>query len=154
MLLQLDSGFTKAVDEVVREYSIAPRALLAEITESVFLDMQESAAANLNALAGLGVQLGIDDFGAGYSSLLYLKRFPVQFLKIDRTFVNGLPGNQEDAAIVEAIVSLGRSLELATIAEGVETAEQHDLLRSLGCTYAQGYFISPPKPANDCVLVP
>jgi EAL domain-containing protein (putative c-di-GMP-specific phosphodiesterase class I) len=114
--------------------------------------METSAAIHLNELAGLGVQLGIDDFGTGYSSLLYLKRFPVQFLKIDRSFVNGLPGNQEDIAIVESIVTLGRSLELATIAEGVETVEQLELLRSFGCTYAQGYYIAPPKPANECAL--
>jgi len=151
-LLQLDSGFTTVVDNVIRAYSVAPRAVLAEITESVFLDMHESAATNLNALAGLGVRLGIDDFGTGYSSLLYLKRFPVQFLKIDRSFVNGLPGNKEDAAIVKAIVLLGRSLELETIAEGVETVDQLELLRSLGCTYAQGYFIAEPKPAHECAL--
>ena len=152
--LQLDAEFSNAVERTIARYSIAPRSLLAEITESVFLDMQKAATIHLNALAGLGVQLGIDDFGMGYSSLLYLKRFPVQFLKIDRSFVNELPGNQEDLAIVKAIASLGRSLEIVTIAEGVETAEQLDLLRSLGCTYAQGHFISRPKPASECVLTP
>lgn len=151
-LLQLDSGFTAIVDRAIRDCGVAPRALLAEITESVFLDMHESAATNLNALAGLGVRLGIDDFGAGYSSLLYLKRFPVQFLKIDRSFVDGLPDNPDDAAIVEAIVRLGRSLEIETIAEGVETQEQLELLRKVGCTYAQGYFVAEPKPASQCGL--
>jgi diguanylate cyclase (GGDEF)-like protein/PAS domain S-box-containing protein len=150
--LQLDTGVAGVVADVMQECSIEPRSLLIEITETVFLDMKKAAASHLNALARLGVQLGIDDFGTGYSSLLYLKRFPVRFLKIDRSFVNGLPGNQEDAAIVEAIVRLGRSLELATIAEGVETKEQFDALRSVGCTYAQGYYIAQPRPAAECAL--
>jgi diguanylate cyclase (GGDEF)-like protein/PAS domain S-box-containing protein len=151
-LRQLDAGFAKVVERAVHQCSITPRSLHVEITESVLLDLQKSAASHLNMLAGLGLQLGIDDFGTGYSSLLYLKRFPVRFLKIDRSFVDGLPENQEDAAIVEAIVRLGQSLELATVAEGVETAEQMELLRSLGCTYAQGYYIAPPKPAQECAL--
>ncbi|HKU66874.1 MAG TPA: EAL domain-containing protein [Candidatus Baltobacteraceae bacterium] len=151
-LRQLNSGFTESVEKIVRRCSIVPRSLHVEVTESVLLDMHKSAATYLNALAGLGLQLGIDDFGTGYSSLIYLKRFPVRFLKIDRSFVDGLPENQEDLAIVEAIVRLGQSLELATVAEGVETAEQYDLLRSLGCTYAQGDYIAPPRPADECVL--
>ena len=151
-LRQLDTGFAKVVERAMHQCSITPRSLHVEITESVLLDLQKSAASHLNMLAGLGLQLGIDDFGTGYSSLLYLKRFPVRFLKIDRSFVDGLPENQEDAAIVEAIIRLGQSLELATIAEGVETAEQMELLRSLGCTYAQGYYIAPPKPAKECAL--
>jgi EAL domain-containing protein (putative c-di-GMP-specific phosphodiesterase class I) len=114
----------------------------------VLIDMQKSAGAHLNALARIGVCLGIDDFGTGYSSLIYLKRFPVGFLKIDRSFVAGLPHNQEDAAIVEAIIRLGQSLELTTIAEGVETAEQFAVLRELGCSNAQGYFIAEPLPAG------
>jgi diguanylate cyclase (GGDEF)-like protein/PAS domain S-box-containing protein len=150
--LQLEASFVQAVEQRLRERSVAPRSLLVELTESVFLDMKKAAASHLNSLARLGVQLGIDDFGTGYSSLLYLKRFPVRFLKIDRSFVGGLPANQEDAAIVEAIVRLGRSLELATIAEGVETKEQLEVLRSMGCTCAQGYYIAQPKPAEECKL--
>lgn len=149
---QLDTGIAAVVDDALKEYAIEPRLLLIEITETVFLDMKKAAAGHLNSIARLGVQLGIDDFGTGYSSLLYLKRFPVRFLKIDRSFVSGLPSNQEDAAIVEAIVRLGRSLELATIAEGVETKDQLDVLRSLGCTYAQGYYIGHPRPAAECAL--
>jgi diguanylate cyclase (GGDEF)-like protein/PAS domain S-box-containing protein len=149
--LQLNGGLPSIVEQVVAQCT-APRSLLVEITESVFLDMKGPAAAHLNALARLGVQLGIDDFGTGYSSLLYLKRFPVRFLKIDRSFVSGLPGDSEDAAIVESIVRLGTSLELATVAEGVETAEQFGVLRAMGCTYAQGYYIAPPRPAAECTL--
>lgn len=145
---QLNGGLTTIVQQVIRQCE-EPRSLLIEITESVFLDMKGSAAANLNALARLGVQLGIDDFGTGYSSLLYLKRFPVRFLKIDRSFVNGLPGNQEDAAIIEAILRLGKSLELTTVAEGVETQEQLEMLRAMGCTHVQGYFVGTPKPAEE-----
>lgn len=149
--LQIDIGLTTIVEQVVAQCA-QPRTLFIEVTESVFLEMKRSAAAHLNALARLGVQLGIDDFGTGYSSLLYLKRFPVRFLKIDRFFVNGLPSNQEDAAIVEAIVRLGRSLELVTIAEGVETRAQWEVLRSFGCTHAQGYYFAPPKPAAEIAL--
>jgi diguanylate cyclase (GGDEF)-like protein len=149
--LQIDTGLTTIVEQVVAQCA-HPRSLFIEVTESVFLEMKRSAAAHLNALARLGVQLGIDDFGTGYSSLLYLKRFPVRFLKIDRFFVKGLPANQEDTAIVEAIVRLGNSLELTTIAEGVETKEQREVLRSFGCTHAQGYYFAPPKPAAEVAL--
>lgn len=88
--------------------------------------------------------------GTGYSSLLYLKRFPVRFLKIDKSFVDGLPDNQEDGIIVRAIVQLGQSLDLSTVAEGVETAEQYEALREIGTKYAQGYCISKPKPPDEC----
>lgn len=152
-LRQLDAEFPPLVREILERYSIAPDRLRVEVTESVLIDMQKSAGIHLNALAGMGVQLGIDDFGTGYSSLVYLKRFPVRFLKIDRSFVDGLPNNQEDAAIVEAIIRLGLSLELVTIAEGVETAEQFESLRALGCTCAQGNFFAPPRPAEECPLV-
>ena len=151
-LRQLDSNFTTVVEDALRASALAPQSMHVEVTESVLLDMQKSAASNLNELAGIGVQLGIDDFGTGYSSLVYLKRFPVRFLKIDRSFVDGLPENQEDAAIIDAIARLGKTLELATIAEGVETADQLESLQKLGCTYAQGYYIAPPMPAADCVL--
>ncbi len=149
-LRQLDGAFVHTVAELLHEFNIAPATLHVEVTESVLLDLQKSAVSHLNDIAGMGVRLGIDDFGTGYSSLLYLKRFPVRFLKIDRSFVNGLPDNQEDCAIVRAVAQLGTSLELTTIAEGVETAEQLRMLRQLGCRHAQGYYISRPLPARDC----
>ncbi len=147
-LRELDANFVRTVDATLREFGIEPRALHVEVTESVLLDLQKSAASRLNELAGLGVQLGIDDFGTGYSSLLYLKRFPVRFVKIDRSFVASLPADQ-DRAIVGAIVQLGRSLGLTTIAEGVESAEQFSTLHELGCGRAQGYYIARPMPAIE-----
>jgi EAL domain-containing protein (putative c-di-GMP-specific phosphodiesterase class I) len=148
-LRQLDANFAERLREILERYAVPPDQLRVEVTESVLIDLQQSAGKYLNALAGIGLCLGIDDFGTGYSSLIYLKRFPVHFLKIDRSFVGGLPHNQEDAAIVEAIIRLGQSLEIATIAEGVETAEQLETLRRLGCMQAQGNFLAPPLPAHE-----
>ena len=93
--------------------------------------------------------LGIDDFGTGYSSLTYLRRFPVDFVKVDRTFVAGLGRDPEDEAIVRAVVSLGQALGLRTIGEGVETADQLALLEALGCDRAQGFYIAPPMPGAE-----
>lgn len=151
-LRQLDGGFVAMLARCMRNAGIPPSSLHVEVTESVLLDLHASAGGILNTMSELGVCLGIDDFGTGYSSLLYLKRFAVRFLKIDRSFVQGLPHDAEDLAIVETIVRLGRSLDLSTIAEGVETQAQLDTLRRLGCTSAQGYFIAPPRPAEECVL--
>jgi EAL domain-containing protein (putative c-di-GMP-specific phosphodiesterase class I) len=96
------------------------------------------------------VQLAIDDFGTGYSSLSYLKRFPVNILKIDRSFVNGITTDPEDATLAEAVVQLGRALHLQTVAEGIETADQQAALRMLGCEYGQGYLFA--KPAEPSVI--
>lgn len=149
-LRQLDGHFAGVLQACLDASGIPPDALYAEVTESVLLDVNKSAIADLHEVARLGVRLGIDDFGTGYSSLVYLKRFPVQFVKIDRSFVDGLPNDQEDAAIVKAIVRLGQSLGLTTTAEGVETAEQLEHLRRLDCSYAQGNFIAPPLPPAEC----
>jgi EAL domain-containing protein (putative c-di-GMP-specific phosphodiesterase class I) len=97
----------------------------------------------------MGLQIAIDDFGTGYSSLAYLRRFQVDLLKVDRTFVEGLGERPEDAAIVRAIVSLADSLGLKVVAEGVETAEQLAELRALGCSMGQGYYFSPPLPEAE-----
>ncbi len=147
---QLDGNFAAMLEECLKAHEIPASALHVEVTESVLLDISKSAGADLHAMAELGVRLGLDDFGTGYSSLLYLKRFPVGFLKIDRSFVDGLPHDPEDTAIVEAIVRLGQSLGLATIAEGVETAEQLAALKALRCTAAQGYYIAAPLPPEAC----
>jgi diguanylate cyclase (GGDEF)-like protein/PAS domain S-box-containing protein len=121
-------------------------ALILEITESVLMDERTGAVAKLAALRSLGVRLAVDDFGTGYSSLLYLRRYPLDMLKIDRSFVAGLVDNPEDATIVDAVVRLGHSFGLQTVAEGVETAEQLRLLRGLGCDMGQGHFWARPLP--------
>ncbi len=108
-----------------------------------------SNIATLRDLKRLGVQLAIDDFGTGYSSLSYLNRFPVDVLKIDHSFVDGLGHESEDTVIVSAIISLARALRLAVIAEGVETAGQVARLRALGCVLGQGYYFSQPLPNTD-----
>jgi diguanylate cyclase (GGDEF)-like protein/PAS domain S-box-containing protein len=131
---------------IICDAGLPPGALILEITESVLMDEKTGAANKLAALRSLGVRLAVDDFGTGYSSLLYLRRYPLDMLKIDRSFVAGLVDNAEDATIVDAVVRLGHSFGLQTVAEGVETAEQLRLLRSLGCDMGQGHFWGRPLP--------
>ncbi|GAC1607767.1 MAG: hypothetical protein NVS3B26_02160 [Mycobacteriales bacterium] len=128
---------------------LTPERLLLEITESAVIEDAELALATLLSVHSLGVGIAIDDFGTGYGSLLYLKRYPVHTLKIDRAFVAGIGVNVDDHAIVATVVGLGRAVGAACTAEGVETLEQADALRELGCAYAQGYFFARPVPAND-----
>ncbi len=128
---------------------LEPDALWLEITESTLMHDAAGAARTLNAIRELGVHLVIDDFGTGYSSLAYLKRFPVDTLKIDRSFVDGLGRDAESEAIVRAVVGLTQSLHLSVIAEGVETIEQLTALHRLGCDTYQGYFFSKPQPADE-----
>ncbi len=120
-----------------------------EITESVLLQNSEATLAVLHELRGFGVRISLDDFGTGYSSLSYLRSFPFDKIKIDRSFVMDLATRDESMAIVRAVTGLGKSLGIVTTAEGVETDQQFDLLRREGCTQAQGYLFSPPRPAAD-----
>jgi len=124
-----------------------PHQLALEITETVLMEAGEHVRDELEELRALGVTVGLDDFGTGYSSLAYVKRFPVDFLKVDRAFVSGLGQDPEDEAIVDAVISLGRALGLSTVAEGVETVEQMERLRHLGCDRMQGYLFARPQPA-------
>ncbi len=121
---------------------LPPRFLEIELTESVLMHQAGQILDTLKAIKALGVGISIDDFGTGYSSLAYLKRYPIDKLKIDRSFVVDTPGNTDDEAIITAIIQMARSLQLKTVAEGVETPAQSDMLRSLGCDLIQGYVVS------------
>jgi diguanylate cyclase (GGDEF)-like protein/PAS domain S-box-containing protein len=139
-----DPHLVDRIASLLRDHDLPARALSLEITESVLMDDAESARRTLSDLKELGVYLAVDDFGTGYSSLAYLKRFPVDALKVDKSFVEGLDREGEDSAIVRAIVMLAQTLGLDTVAEGVETPEQLEQLVSLGCVFAQGYHFARP----------
>jgi diguanylate cyclase (GGDEF)-like protein/PAS domain S-box-containing protein len=143
------SNVEQSVIAALEESGIDPALLELELTESILISDTETVLETVKRLKQLGVKLSIDDFGTGYSSLSYLKRFQVDTLKIDQSFVRDLATDQEDAAIVGAIIQMAHSLGLTTIAEGVETQEALDLLRKSGCDLAQGYFYARPMPADD-----
>ena len=134
------------VREALQASGLPPAALVLEITEGAVMNDAEAAVVRLQALKALGVRLAVDDFGTGYSSLNYLQRFPIDILKIDRTFVHEIDLKDVQASLVAAIVSLAQSLRLHAVAEGVETASQVQALRALGCGYAQGYHFARPMP--------
>ncbi len=144
-----DSRFPEAVADILAATGADPAAVVLELTETALLDATDASTATLQALRGLGVRLALDDFGTGFSSLTFLKRFPIDVVKVDRSFVRDIAVDPDDAAIVAAVVNLGRSLHLETVAEGVETAEQLACIRGLGCLLAQGYLLSPPRPPED-----
>ena len=123
--------------------------LMLEITESVLMDSSEEAEGRMREIKAQGLGYSLDDFGTGFSSLSYLKRFPVDTVKIDRSFVRDCPDDHSDASLVEAIINMAHSLDLRVTAEGVETAAQRDFLRGLGCDYLQGYLIGRPAPADE-----
>jgi diguanylate cyclase (GGDEF)-like protein len=142
-------SFVPTVASVLAETGLDPDALWLEITETSIMADAEAADDTLRSIRALGVHLSIDDFGTGYSSLTYLRRFPVEALKVDRSFVDGLGRDKEDEAIVAMILSLARTLDLHVIAEGVETAAQLDQLDRLGCELVQGYYFARPIPAAE-----
>ena len=145
----LDPNLLDVIHSVLDETGIPPNLLELEITESVMSHDMEAALAKLNAIRDLGVRLAIDDFGTGYSSLSQLKRFPIDVLKIDRSFIKGIPSDKEDIAITEAILALGSTLGVRIVAEGVETPEQQAFLRSHDCHEMQGFYFSQPIPPED-----
>jgi diguanylate cyclase (GGDEF)-like protein len=143
------SGFAQYVEDVLRQTQLPPDCLELEVTESILMNDQASTLATLADLKAMGVRLSIDDFGTGYSSLSYLRRFPVDSLKVDKSFIKDTPLMGDDAAITSAILAMAHSLRLEVVAEGVETAEQLEFLRQRKCEYIQGFLISRALPARD-----
>jgi diguanylate cyclase (GGDEF)-like protein len=143
------ADFVERLTRLLAVHQLPPSLLELELTETILLQDGQEMEQRLGALAALGVNLAIDDFGTGYSSLVYLKKLPIHKLKIDQSFVRGLPEDDGDRAIVSAIVSLGRALHIDVVAEGVETATQHAVLQQMQCEYFQGYLCSPGLPAAE-----
>ncbi len=137
------------IDAVLAETALPVNSLELEITESMVMDDPEGVIKLLNAIHDRGIHLALDDFGTGHSSLAYLKRFPIDCVKIDRAFIKDTPENTDDVAIARTIVAMAQALNLSTVAEGVETAEQLELLKTMGCNQIQGYFFSRPLAADD-----
>jgi diguanylate cyclase (GGDEF)-like protein/PAS domain S-box-containing protein len=148
-----EPNLIEQVEGILGETGLAPRSLKLEITESVVMENIDTATEMLRQLRGLGVQLSIDDFGTGYSSLSYLHRFPIDTLKVDRSFVMRMADNNENSEIVRTILMLAQNLGMDVVAEGVETREQLALLRKLGCEYGQGYLFSKPVGADGAVKI-
>jgi EAL domain-containing protein (putative c-di-GMP-specific phosphodiesterase class I) len=142
-----DGNLLKDVQAILLEAGMSPTLLELEITESM---MMQDTARSLDVLAGLkalGIHIAIDDFGIGYSSLSQLKQFPIDIIKIDRSFIMDVPGDEADEAIADAIIAMGKSLKILVVAEGVEFVEQLEFLSRRGCDETQGFYFSPPVPA-------
>jgi diguanylate cyclase (GGDEF)-like protein/PAS domain S-box-containing protein len=144
-----DEGLVREIEAVLRDTGMDPGLLELEVTESMIMHNAERAVKVLTAIKALGVRLAIDDFGTGYSSLAHLKRFPIDTLKVDRSFIREIPQDAEDRAIAEAIIAMGKTLSLTVVAEGVETPEQQAFLSERACDEMQGYYFSTPIPASD-----
>jgi EAL domain-containing protein (putative c-di-GMP-specific phosphodiesterase class I) len=140
----VQADLANEVQSILEQTKVDPSTIHLEITETVAMGDAEHAMSVLSNLKNIGTLLSIDDFGTGYSSLAYLKRFPVDFLKLDKAFVEGLASDAQDTAIVRAVIDLAEALDLEVVAEGVETAEQLAALRGMRCGLAQGYYFSRP----------
>jgi EAL domain-containing protein (putative c-di-GMP-specific phosphodiesterase class I) len=148
-----NANLVESVKAALEASALPATRLELEITESVLLQNSEATLATLHELRALGIKISLDDFGTGYSSLSYLRKFPFDKIKIDRSFVKELPSSDDSLAIIRAVTGLARSLGIITTAEGVETEAQRELLRREGCTQAQGYLFSKPRPASEIALV-
>jgi diguanylate cyclase (GGDEF)-like protein len=149
----LHAGLVKDTINVLTHTGCKAKFLELEITESMVMHDPAGAAILIDELKELGVRIAMDDFGTGYSSLAHLKRFPIDSLKIDRSFISDLPGDSGNVAITDAIIAMARTLHLTVIAEGVETRPQFDFLRRLGCDEVQGYYFSPPVPYDEATTL-
>jgi len=145
------TDLAEVISNALRDTGLVPGDLELEITESSIMDNLASAASVLAGLEALGIRIAVDDFGTGYSSLSYLKTFSIHCLKIDRSFIHDIPGDDNDTAIVRAIITLAGSLGLTVVAEGVETEAQLAYLRANHCDQAQGYLFSRPLPPGECL---
>jgi EAL domain-containing protein (putative c-di-GMP-specific phosphodiesterase class I) len=143
-----DENLSQIVLSALHDTGLDPRLLELELTEGTLMDDAKATLATLEQLRGIGVYLSIDDFGTGYSSMSYLKSFPIGLIKIDQSFVRALPGDRNHAAITMAIIAMAHSLRMSVIAEGVETVEQAELLKSYGCEIMQGYYYARPMPID------
>jgi len=146
-------GLDVTIARIIAETGVNAGLIELELTESSLMHDPEEAARTLRHLESFGLKLSVDDFGTGYSSLAYLKRFPLDALKIDRAFVRDATTNPDDAAITKAIIQLAHTLGLRVVAEGVETPEQHELLRSLDCDEVQGFLFGRPMPAEQAAAM-
>jgi EAL domain-containing protein (putative c-di-GMP-specific phosphodiesterase class I) len=146
------ADFVAVVERALRETGVPAGSICLEVTETAVLRRPDVARRALQALRRLGVRVALDDFGLGYSSLTHLKALPVDVVKVDRSFVADLVRSTEDRAVVEAVLTLARRMGLTVIAEGVETADQDELLREMGCPVVQGYLYGRPVPAADVLL--
>jgi EAL domain-containing protein (putative c-di-GMP-specific phosphodiesterase class I) len=144
-----DARFATRVLDIARASGLAPGSLQVEITESALMEQSGSPLAVLERLRDGGVRVALDDFGTGYSSLAYLRRLQLDTLKLDRAFIAGLQGSRKDRAIVQAVLSMARSLGVDVVAEGVESEAQLERLKALGCPLAQGFLFAGPLPAGD-----
>jgi EAL domain-containing protein (putative c-di-GMP-specific phosphodiesterase class I) len=147
---QMQSGdLATIVAAVLKDTGYSPSLLELEVTENILLEDDEGALETFKRIQSLGVCIAFDDFGTGYASLTYLKKFPLDRLKIDKSFVSNIRTDSDDAAIVGSTISLGQLLGLSVIAEGVEDEATAGLLKSLGCEEGQGYYFGPPVPAAE-----
>ncbi len=142
-----------SIKGLLDECSLAPSCLTLELTENLLIEESSDIIITLEALSEMGVNLAVDDFGTGYSALSYLRKFPVNILKIDRTFVNDIPFSKEDVALVKAIIAMARSLDLIVVAEGIETVEQNEFLIKHNCNRGQGYLYGRPQTDDDFVAL-
>jgi EAL domain-containing protein (putative c-di-GMP-specific phosphodiesterase class I) len=142
-------GFVSGVRAILKEAGLEPRYLELELTETVLIEDSRTVADVLKELRDIGVLLALDDFGTGYSSLSHLRRFPIDALKIDQSFVRDLTLDEDDAGIVTAVIGMGKSLHMRVVAEGVETREQLEILQEQGCPQGQGYYFCRPVPAEE-----
>jgi EAL domain-containing protein (putative c-di-GMP-specific phosphodiesterase class I) len=142
-------GLVKAITAIMGDIGLEPKYLELELTESMVMHSADEVIRTLWELQHMGVQLSVDDFGTGYSSLSYLKRFPVQRLKIDKSFVRDIGADADDTAIVQSVIALGHALKMKVVAEGVETEEQRAFLEVSGCDEAQGFHLGKPMPFEE-----